>query len=167
MAVSLYELTGDWLQLQEMLENPEEDLEAVIGSIEAIGGDIEHKADGYAKILRNMDSDLVGVIAEMERLKTRKNMIEANMKRLKKSLQDAMTVTGKRSFKTALFTFTVKKAGGKDPVIMDITDTSELPDELVQITEKPDLDAIRELIKKNGSCKYAHLGERAETLVIK
>ena len=165
--MNLYELTGQWMELQDMLNDPESDLEAVIGSIEALDGEIEVKADGYAKMIRNLDGNLVSVIAEMERLKTRKNMYEASIKWLKKSLQGAMVATGKRNFKTALFTFTVKKAGGKDPVIMDITDTSELPDELVKIEEKPDLDAIRELIQKNGSCKYAHLGERAETLVIK
>ncbi len=51
-------------------------------------------------------------------------------------------------------------------MILDVKDTSELPDELVRIKEEPDLDAIRTLLEQ-GECKYAHLGERGESLRIK
>ena len=70
-----------------------------------------------------------------------------------------MVQTGKRKIKTDLFSFTVAKNGGALPVIVDV-DTEDLPDECVVITEKPDLKALAAL-------KFAHFGERGETLRIK
>jgi hypothetical protein len=61
----------------------------------------------------------------------------------------------------------IRRNGGKAPVIMDVEDTSELPDELVKIEEKPDMDAIRKLLDSGKTCKYAHYGERGESLSIK
>lgn len=164
---SLYELTGQFLELQQMLEDPDAELEVINDTLEGVEGEIEIKADNYAKIMRNLDASLLGITKEQERLRIRKNMLEGNIKRLKDSLQAAMVATGKTKFKTDLFTFAVQKNGGKIPVIMDTDDTSLLPDDLVHIVEKPDLDAIRAYIEKNGTCKWAHLGERGESLRIK
>lgn len=165
--MTLYELTNDFLKLQTMMEDPDVDPQAITDTMEALDYAIEDKADGYAKVIRNMESSVIAIKAEQERLTARRNLLEGNIKRLKDNLQEAMIMTGKRKFKTALFSFGIQKNGGKAPVIMDIKDTSELPDDLVRITEAPDLDAIRALIEKEGSCKYAHLGEKGESLRIK
>jgi phosphotransferase system IIB component len=165
--MNLYELTGQFLQLQQMLEDPDAETDVINDTMEAVEGEIEVKAEGYAKVIKNMESNLLGVIAEQERLRIRRNLIESNIKRLKQNLQDSMIATGKKKFKTDLFSFAIQKNGGKIPVILDVKDTSELPDELVRIKEEADLDAIRQLIEKEGSCKYAHLGERGESLRIK
>jgi hypothetical protein len=167
VAMNLYELTGQFLQLQQMLEDPDAETDVINDTLEAVEGEIEVKADGYAKVIKNMESDLIGIIAEQERLRIRRNLIESNIKRLKENLQESMTAIGKKKIKTDLFTFNIQKNGGKAPVILDVKDTSELPDELVRIKEEADLDAIRQLIEKEGTCKYAHLGERGESLRIK
>ena len=164
---SLYELTGQFLELQEMLLDPEAEVDVIKDTMEGIEGEIEIKADNYAKAMRNLDAQAMTIRIEMERLRSRLNRCETGQKMLKENLYQSMVVTGKRKFKTDLFTFSIQKNGGKAPVIMDVQDTSELPDELVRIEEKPDLDAIRTLIEKEGSCKYAHLGERGESLRIK
>lgn len=165
--MNLYELTNDFLALQEMLEDPDAESDVINDTMEAIEGEIEHKADGYAKIIRNMEGNVAAVEQEQKRLQHRKNLLEGNIKLLKTRLQESMVATGKRKFKTDLFSFAIQKNGGKAPVILDVKDTSELPDELVRIKEEPDLDAIRQLIEKEGSCKYGHLGERGESLRIK
>ena len=61
----------------------------------------------------------------------------------------------------------VTDINSKIPVIVDVKDTSELPDDLVKITETPDLDAIRKYIEETGDLTYAHFGERGESLRIK
>jgi len=164
--MNLYELTDEYLQLQMMLEDPDIDSQVITDTLEAVEGEIEIKADNYAKVIRNMESNLAGIRAEQERLAARKNLLESGIKRLKENLQESMILTGKRKFKTDLFSFNIQKNGGKAPVILDVADTSELPDELVRIKEEPDLEAIRELCEQ-GDCKYAHLGERGESLRIK
>lgn len=165
--MNLYELTDEYLQLQMMLEDPDIDSQVITDTLEAVAGEIEIKADNYAKVIRNMESNLAGIRAEQERLAARKNLLESGIKILKENLQESMILTGKRKFKTDLFSFNIQKNGGKAPVILDVADTSELPDDLVRIKEEPDLDAIRALIETEGECKYAHLGERGESLRIK
>lgn len=164
--MNLYELTNDFLQLQQMLEDPEVDSKLIQDTMESLEYDIEEKANGYAKVIRNMEGSLMAVKQEQERLSAKKNLLESSIKRLKDNLQEAMIKTGKRKFKTDLFSFGIQKNGGKMPVILDVKDTSELPDDLVRIKEEADLDAIRALLDK-GDCKYAHFGERGESLRIK
>ncbi len=167
MNASLYELTGQFLLLQQMLEDPEAETDVIKDTMEAVEGEIEVKADNYAKMIKNLESDLLGITAEMERLRIWKNRKESSIKMLKENLQESMIAIGKKKIKTQLFSFNIQKNGGKAPVILDVEDTSELPDDLVRIKEEADLDAIRQLIEKEGSCKYAHLGERGESLRIK
>lgn len=164
---NLYELTDQFLQLQQMLEDPDMDAQIISDTLEAVEGELEAKADGYARIIRNMEGSIAAIKAEKERLSNKQNVLESSIKRLKDNLQASMVATGKVKFKTDLFSFGIQKNGGKAPVILDVKDTSELPDDLVRIKEEADLDAIRALIEKDGSCKYAHLGERGESLRIK
>lgn len=167
--MTLYELTGQLLQLQQMLEDPEMDPQVIHDTMESVEGELEDKADNYAKIIRNMEGTINAIKAEKERLSNKQNVLESAIKRLKENLQESMYKTGKLKFKTALFSFGIQKNGGKAPVILDVKDTSELPDELVRIKEEADLDAIRELLEKDpeAGAKYAHLGERGESLRIK
>ena len=164
--MNLYELTANYLALQQMIEDPEADMQMINDTMEAIDGDIEDKADGYAKMIKNMEASIVAIKAEQDRLTARKNLLDLGIKTLKKNLEASMIATGKRKFKTDLFSFSIQKNGGKAPVILDVADTSELPDELVRIKEEPDMEAIRNMLDK-GECKFAHYGERGEGLRIK
>lgn len=165
--MNLYELTDAYLQLQELMEDPEVDAQIIADTMEAIEGDLEIKAENYAKVIRNMEGSIVAIENEQDKLAAKKAILKGNVKRLKDNLQTSMIATGKRKFKTDLFSFNIQKNGGKAPVILDVKDTSELPDDLVRIKEEADLDAIRQLLEKEGTCKYAHLGERGESLRIK
>lgn len=164
--MNLYELTSNYLTLQQMLEDPEADGQMIADTMEALDGDIEEKADNYAKVIKNMEATIDAIESEQERLKNKKNLLEMSIKTLKRNLEASMIATGKRKFKTDLFTFIIQKNGGKAPVILDVADTSELPDELVRIKEEPDMEAIRNMLDQ-GECKYAHYGERGEGLRIK
>lgn len=164
--MNLYELTANYLALQQMIEDPEADMQMINDTMEAIDGDIEDKADGYAKMIKNMEASIVAIKAEQDRLTARKNLLELGIKTLKKNLEASMIATGKRKFKTDLFSFSIQKNGGKAPVILDVADTSELPDELVRIKEEPDMEAIRNMLDQ-GECKFAHYGERGEGLRIR
>ena len=165
--MNLYDLTNDFLQLQAMLEDPDVDSQVITDTLESLQYDLKEKADGYAKVIKNMEANVAAIKQEKERLTAKQNLLESSIKRLKENLQVSMIATGNTKFKTDLFSFGIQKNGGKIPVILDVKDTSELPDELVRIKEEADLDAIRALIEKEGSCKYAHLGERGESLRIK
>lgn len=163
---ALYELTNEFMELLDMLKDPEIEEQVVLDTLEGIDFELELKADGYAKVIKELEGSIETIKAEQTRLAKKKSTMEANIARLKNNLQDAMVKTGKTKFKTDLFSFNIQKNGGKAPVILDVKDTSELPDELVRIKEEPDIEAIRKLIDA-GKCKYAHYGERGESLRIK
>lgn len=163
---TLYQLQGEYLQLLEMLEDPEIDEQVVLDTLEGIDYELEIKAENYAKIIKELEGNIETIKTEQKRLADKRSKQEANIQRLKDNLQAAMVATGKTKFKTDLFSFNIQKNGGAAPVIMDV-ETADLPDELVIYTEKPNLKAIGELLKSDPECKYAHYGERGESLRIK
>ena len=160
--MNLYELTAVYQRLQDQIESGE-DYEGILA---VIGDEIEAKADGYARVIRNMEAEAKALKDEEKRLAEKRKLREAAIERLKQNLFESMKATGKEKFKTDLFTFSIQKNGGALPVIVDV-DTEYLPDDLVQITEKPDLKAIATYIEQTGDLTYAHFGERGESLRIK
>ena len=164
--MNLYELTSEFLQLQQMLEDPDMESQLLADTMEAIEGEIEWKADNYAKVIKNMEASIDAIKKEQERLSNKKSILEGSIQRLKDNLQNAMYATGKTKFKTDLFSFNIQKNGGSLPVIVDV-ETEKLPDDLVIVSEKPDLKAIAKYIEETGDVTYAHFGERGESLRIK
>lgn len=163
---TLYELKGEYLQLLQLLEDPEVEEQIVLDTLEGIDFELEIKAENYAKIIKELEGNVEVIKAEKKRLSDKQSKLEENIKRLKENLQAAMVETGKTKFKTELFSFSIQKNGGALPVIVDV-EAADLPDDLVQITEKPDLKAIAKFLEKNPDSELAHFGERGESLRIK
>lgn len=161
----LYELTSDLVELQEMLEMDDVDPEVLSDTLEAVQGEYEFKLEAYCKVVKNLEADVVGIKAEVDRLSGKRKVLESNIDRLKKAMFDSMKATNTPKVKGQFFSVAIQKNGGKTPIIVDV-DTSELPDELVTIIEKPNLDAIREVLER-GESHLAHFGERGESLRIK
>ena len=163
---SMYELTADYKTVLDMAFDTEIDPQAITDTLESIAAEIEVKAENTAIIMKELDAEAAKLKAEEQRLNARRKVYEKRVESLKQGLFDAMKLTGKTKFKTTLFSFNIQKNGGKIPVIVDV-DTSYLPDDLVTITEKPNLDAIAAYLETNPECKFAHFGERGESLRIK
>lgn len=168
--MNLYELTADYLKLQSMLEDPDVDQQAVTDTLEAMDYAIEEKADGYVRVIKNMEGNIEAIKLEMNRLMSKKVLLEAGIKRLKTNLQESMIAMDKRKIKTDLFQISIQKNGGAIPVIVDVP-VEQLPDECVIITEAPDKKALAALLtdpeNKDHYAKYAHFGDRGESLRIK
>lgn len=164
--MNLYEITGNLLELQNLLETDEFDEETLADTLEAVEGEYEIKLENYCKVIRNLEASITAVKDEVTRLTNKRKSLEKNIDRLKEAMFISMKTTGINKVKGSLFTVSIQKNGGKEPVVMDV-DTYDLPDELVRIKEEPDIDAIRTYIKTNPDCKYAHFGERGESLRIK
>ena len=166
--MNLYELTNEYQMLQNILEDPEADADEIQISMDALDAAIEEKADGYAMIMKNMESSIHGIDSEIERLEIRKNLLQSGIDRLKRNLQQAMVNTGKTKFKTDLFSFAIQKNGGALPVIVDVP-LEDLPEDLITYTinEKPNLKAIAQYMESTGDVSYAHFGDRGESLRIK
>lgn len=165
--MTLYELTSEYLDLLAMLEDPDIDEEVLADTLEAIGGELEIKADGYARVMRQMDADAKAIEAEEKRLYRRRKSLENRSAWLKSRLQNVMEVTGKTKFKTELFSFGIQK----NPARVVIDDPSRIYEEyLIEQEPKIDTAAINAALKDPEEAArwdgIAHL-EQSESLRIR
>jgi len=85
---TLYALTDEYRRLLEAGDHDPDTGEVLEGdafelALRGLEGEIEHKAESCAVVLRQMDATADMIKAEERRLKARREAIEANAKRLK------------------------------------------------------------------------------------
>lgn len=167
--MTLYEITGELLELQNMIEEGA-DPDVVNDTIESVEFDLEQKAEGYVMVIRNLEAQAKAIKDEEKRLKEKRLSAENGIERLKKRLFDSMNATGKKKLNAGVFTLSVQKNGGALPVIID-ADVENMPKEMLKIDIKPDTKKIAELLqdeeKSRLYSRFAHLGERGESLRIR
>lgn len=162
---TLYELTEDYSNLLAMAEDPEIDKQAFADTLEGIGGEIEEKADNYAKVILEMEKDSEGFDSEIKRLQSKKASIAASIKQMRHQLELAMTATGKTKFKTMLFSFNIQKNAPS----VEITEENleRIPIEyLIPQDPKPDKKKMLEDLKNGKELYFAKL-KQTESLRIK
>lgn len=154
---NIYELTQDFLTIQEMMEDPELDPQTLADTMEAVEGELEIKAESYAKIMKNLEGDVEALENEIRRLTSRKKAIEENIKRMKVALQGMMEITGKTKFKTDLFSFGIRK--NAPAVVMDEPSIENVPERFLKYSD-PTINktAIKEAIQNGENLEgLAHL----------
>lgn len=150
--MTLYEITDQYKQLVEMAE--EVDPDVLADTLEGIEGELEEKAENYAKVIRTLEVDLQGIKGEVDRLTKRKKMIENNIDRIKRSLQEAMISVEKRKFKTQLFNFSIRK----NPPSVRIIEGEVIPNDFwKQPSPVLDKESLKSYLKDNGNQEYAEL----------
>ena len=163
---SLYNLSASYRQLMERLYDEELPEEAIIDTLDSLEGAIEDKADGYGKVIRMIEADIESTKAEEARLHARRKSLERRKDVLKGNLYDAMKTVGLAKIKTALFTVSIRKNGGKRRVELDVP-IEALPPEFQKVTIEANNEALRQLMGDGESCEYCHLAEQGESLSIK
>lgn len=153
--MTLYELEGQWLELMEMAEDPDTEPEVFADTLEALEGELEAKADGYAMVLRQMKADSETCREEERRLAARRKSIDGRMEKMKESLMDMMRLTGKPKFRTERFSYSIAK--NPPSLALDVP-VEELPEEFrIPQPDKPDSAAIAERLKAGEVLPFAHL----------
>lgn len=107
--MKLYELTENYLNLQELLENPEVPQELITSALDQVGEELEVKAENIAKLIKTLEVDIAGFKEEEKRLSDRRKSLENRVKNLKEYLDGAMKLTSKTKFKGKLFSFNIQK----------------------------------------------------------
>jgi len=149
---NIYEITNDYLQIMAMLEDSDLDPQTLADTMEGIEGEFEIKAENYAKVMKNLEGDILAIKTEIDRLTAKKKALENNIKNMKITLQTAMETTGKTKFKTELFSFNIQK----------------LPSQFIKQRDiEADKTAIKDAIQKGEDLGgIAHL-EQKQSLRIK
>lgn len=162
----LYELTDQYLALQEMAYDSEVDAQLFKDTMEGLWGEIEEKADGYAKILLGIKADIEALKEEEQRLYLRRKQLEQRSQWLKDNLEANMREMDKTKFKTALFSFNIQKNGGLQPLVIDGL-IEDIPGKfLIPQPPVPNNEAIRALLGEK-QVDWAHLEPRGESLRIR
>lgn len=163
---NIYEIVSDYLKIMQMMEDPELDPQTLADTMEGIEGELEIKAENYAKVMKNLEGDINSIKAEIERLTNKKKTLENNIKNMKSALQGAMEITGKTKFKTDLFSFGIQK--NAPSVIIDVSDVNNIPPDYLKFRE-PEVNktAIKEAILNGEDLEgIAHL-EQGQSLRIR
>lgn len=167
--MTLYEITGELLELQNMIEEGA-DPDVVNDTIESVEFDLEQKAEGYVMVIRNLEAQAKAIKDEEKRLREKRVSAENGIESLKKRLFDSMNATGKKKMNAGVFTLSIQKNGGALPVIID-ADVEKLPKEMLNMVIRPDTKRLAELLqdeeKSRFYSKFAHFGERGESLRIR
>ena len=151
---NIYELAADFLKVQELIEEGELDHEMLLNTLECLDYEIEEKAEGYAKIIKNLTAEVNGLKAEEERLSNKRKAIENNIDSLKRNLEEAMILTGKRKFKTDLFSFNIQK----NPPSVKILDETKIPEEFrIPQPDKIDNKGILHQLKNGATFDFAEI----------
>lgn len=162
--MNIYKLTGNYEHLLNMLlydENVDE--KALLDTLESIEGDIEDKADGYAKIIKEMEAQSKARKEEAKRLTESAQTMDNRIKMLKSNLFNCMKITGKTKFTTNLFSFNIVKNGGKQPLTID----GDVPKEYTKTVIENDTSKIRQALENGENLPFAHLEPRSERLSIR
>lgn len=162
----LYALTGKLAELQAMADTDDEGLkEALQHAMHEVSGDFNVRADNIVMLRRNIESDVIAIDAEIERLKELQRIKKNSVTQISDYLRRNMEAANIKSIKRPLFTITL--AVGKEKVIVD--NEEAVPDELTSVSTSitPDKNAIaaklKELREHNEAVrKRIDAGEDAE-----
>jgi hypothetical protein len=151
---SLYELTGQYLTIYEM----DIDEQTKQDTLEGMDWeeDFVNKAEGYVKVIKNLEADIPGIDEEIKRLQDRKKSLQNKVSLLKDNLQTAMEVTGNERIKSSLFTIAIQNSKASVKV-----DEALLPKKYwnKKVAVMPDKKGLYELLKEGKKIKGAELQE--------
>lgn len=163
--MTLYELTGEMIDLLNMIEDGDVDEDILLDTMESVEGDINAKMEGYAKVIKNVEASAAAVKAEADRLNERRKVLENNVKRMKKAMLQTMKALNLKKAGGDIFTISVQKNGGKAPLIINWP-AEDLPNEFRKVKVEPDTNALRKYAEAGGT-EYAVLGEAGEGIRIR
>lgn len=154
---TLYELTADLIALLDMADDPDVEEDIWKDTFEGVQGEFEIKAEGYAKVMKEIDSQVASLDAEIKRLKARKETMEHSSTRIKKALEEAMRAIDKPKFKTDLFSFNIQKNPASLQIRSDV-DIYSIPADFIKFAE-PEIDKakVKDAIKSGAEFDWAEL----------
>ena len=161
----LYELTGQMIGLQRLIEDGEMDDEALQDTLEGLEGDLQAKAEGLLSYVANVGSDVSAIDVEIKRLQARKTTMVNRQNSLREYLKLNMVAGDIQKITCPLFSITLTKP--RDVCVIDHAD--RLPESFVKTktTVMPVKADILRALKEGFDVPGASLGKSQPGLLIK
>lgn len=160
--MKLYELTQNYLNLLNLLENPDVPKDMIENALEEAGGDITEKVENTVKVIKTLENEVEAHKKEIDRLTGNKRTLENRISYLKDNLEGNLRLVGVKEVKTGLFTVSIKK----NPQSIKIIDLKAIPKDYIKTTETVDKVKLKEDLKNGFEINGATL-ERTESLKIR
>lgn len=161
--MTIYELSGEYVEILEMLEDGDAEPEEVEERMKELNDSLDQKFDGYMRVYLQLDAEEEALEKEIKRLQAKKNHVSNGKERIKSTFQTVMLATGKNKINSELFSATIKDTAGK--VIVDIQE--DVPQEFwIQPDPEINKSKLKAYIKQNPNCEFAHI-EKGKTIILK
>lgn len=141
---SIYELNKNYMELTAMLEAAEtpEEVEEIQNTLEMLDCSIEEKIENTAKYMVNVEADIQGIKAEIDRLNKVKKSKESTIETLKNNIEYSMKQKGIEKLEVGTF-----KAGYRKSESVEIINLDVIPADFTKVEIKADKTAIKKAIK--------------------
>lgn len=148
----LYELTGIFLEIDEM----DVDDETKLDTLDSIDWehDFSEKIENCIKVIRNKNARVEAYKAEIARLDALKKTESKAIEEIKKRISEAMRLTQHDKLDTTLFKVGFRKSKAV------VVDETKLPKKYQIVSYKPDKKTIKELLNSGATIRGAHIEER-------
>ena len=161
----LFKVVGQYMQVYDMLTDPDIDDEIVNDTLEGLMGEIEVHAAGLVPVMERLDMEIDACKKHKEEWANAEKVRKARKDRLKEMIRNAMVALDKNEIQAGDITFKIQNAGGKLPLIVD--ENATVPERFTKITIENDNDLIRKALESGEELDFARFGERSKILKIK
>ncbi len=123
--LSLYQLSGNYLQALDFLTDPEMDLpiEAINDTLEGLSGELEDKAINVAMFLKNMEATAEAIKNAEAEMARRRKALENRVQWFKDYLKGSMLQTGISKIECPYFKLSIQN----NPAAVNIFDEDAIP----------------------------------------
>ena len=162
---TLYDMTGRYLAVAELADDPDMPEDALTDTLEGIEGEIEDKAQALLQVVAGMEGDTGAIDNEIKRLQGRKKVIQNRADRLRQYLHDNMVISGINKISCTLFQITLTKAR---PMVV-VQDVDLIPEKYIKTTttKAPIKKDILSALKSGDDIAGCLLGESKRSLLVK
>ena len=154
---NIYELTSDYLAVQELIEQGEFDAEVLADTLQGIEDEMEIKAENYGLVMKNIEALSNGVKAEIERLTAYKKQLDQGVASMKENLSKGLLAAEKTKFKTDHFAFSFRKSE-----TVNVIDQNLVPVDYIKVKTKETVDktALKKALKNGLETEGATIVEK-------
>lgn len=162
---NIYELTGGFNHLWNLIEEGIIDDETLQEAFENITEELSVKLEGYCKVIKNLESDVEGLKAEEKRLAEKRRVKENAIEKMKEAIKVALMAAGEKKIPCGNFTVSLQL---NNPSCVIDASVADIPSKYL-IPQEPTVDKkllLEDLKASKELVPYAHI-ERSESIRIR